>query len=440
MHTHVPHVPVSRRWFAAVVVLAATVSLARAADPLEAYVAAPDAAYQWEIKKTVHTNGFFNATLSMTSQSWRTSTWTHTVQIVRPARVRNPGIAFLFVTGDGSGRAETMILAKVAAESGAMAACVTRVPNQPLYGGKKEDALIAHTFLQYMKSGDDTWPLLLPMVKSAVRAMDTVQAYAQREHQEKIERFVVGGASKRGWTTWLTGATDPRVAGIAPMVIDMLNMKAQTQWAQKVYGKQSEQIRDYTELNLVDRMDDPAMVKLRGFVDPYSYRNRYKMPKLILLGTNDPYWTVDSLRHYWEELPEPKLVFQTPNAGHDLGGGFQAIEALASFMQMVADREELPKVDWQFQAGETPSLHVKVDRHAKAIRLWSADSPDRDFRNDRWSHRELPVKAGSALADAVLEKPTTGYRAYMGEIVLTNRFGRDYKLSTQVKVLPDEVK
>src|SRR5215212_3662046 len=182
-----------------------------------------------------------------------------------------------------------------------------------------------------MKSGDDTWPALLPMVKSAVRAMDSVQAYAQKEHQQKIEKFVVAGASKRGWTTWLTGAVDPRVAAIAPMVIDMLNMKAQTQWAQKVYGKQSEQIRDYTELNLVEQMDHPRMVQLRTFVDPYSYRARYNIPKLLLLGTNDTYWTVDSLPHYWNDLPVPKLVFQTPNAGHYLNGGMQATETLAAF-------------------------------------------------------------------------------------------------------------
>src|SRR6185369_9736468 len=107
---------------------------------------------------------------------------------------------------------------------------------------------------------------------------------AKQEHKENIEKFVVAGASKRGWTTWLAGAVDPRVTAIAPMVIDMLNMKAQTQWAQKVYGKQSDQIHDYTELNLVENMDRPRMVELRGFVDPYSYRARYRnIPKLLLL-------------------------------------------------------------------------------------------------------------------------------------------------------------
>ena len=170
------------------------------------------------------------------------------------------------------------------------------------------------------------------MVKSAVRGMDAVQAFAQKDFGQKIERFVVSGASKRGWTTWLTAAVDPRVQAIAPQVIDMLNMKVQTQWAQKMYGRQSERIRDYTELGLVERMDDPRMVELRSWVDPYSYRARYKMPKLLLLGTNDPYWVVDSLRHYWNDLPEPKLVFQTPNAGHDLARNREAAPVLAPLL------------------------------------------------------------------------------------------------------------
>ena len=411
-----------------------------AADPLERYVAAPDNAFTWSVKSREHTNGFDTAQLAMTSQKWRTSTWTHVMQVVRPDQLRHPEIAFLFVTGDGSGKNYIPMLAKIAREGGAIAALVTRVPNQPLYGGLKEDALIAYTFNQYMKTGDDTWPALLPMVKSAVRAMDTVQAYAQKEHQQKVEKFVVAGASKRGWTTWLSGAVDKRVVGIAPMVIDMLNMKVQTQWAQKVYGKQSEQIRDYTNLDLIKQMDHPRMVELRGFVDPYSYRARYNMPKLLLLGTNDPYWTVDSLRHYWNDLPEPKLVFQTPNAGHNLNGGLQATDTLAAFFQMIADGEELPKMEWQLNDGGVPHLHVQVNRKAKGIRLWTADSTDRDFRNDKWSSRDLEVKPGSSIADADVEKPASGYRAFMGEVILTNSRGHEYKLSTQVQVVPDDVK
>lgn len=411
-----------------------------AANALEAYIAKPDDSYKWEITSKQRVGEFGVAHVLMTSQTWRTNVWKHDLQIAVPPNVRHPEIAFLFITGDGSGNSHKEILSLLAERAGATVAVLNRVPNQPLYDGRKEDALIAYTFDKYLRTGDETWPLLFPMVKSAVRAMDTVQAVAKQEKGYEIKKFVVAGASKRGWTTWLTGAVDPRVAGIAPMVIDMLNMKAQMEWATKVYGRQSEQIRDYTDIGLIEHMDDPAMVKLRSWVDPYSYRERYRnLPKLILLGTNDPYWTVDSLRHYWNELPGEKLVFQTPNAGHNLAGGKQALQTLAAFFQMIADKEELPTLEWKLDAGGKPRLHVKVNRPATAIRLWTADSADRDFRNDKWSSRDLDIKPGSSIADADVEKPAAGYRAFMGEVVLKTSTGHEYKLSTQVQVVPDGV-
>ncbi|MCI0744623.1 MAG: PhoPQ-activated pathogenicity-related family protein, partial [Verrucomicrobia subdivision 3 bacterium] len=345
--------------------------------------------------------------------------------------------AFLFITGDGSGTRQIPILKAVAERAGCMAAVVTKVPNQPLYDGRKEDALIAYTFDQYLKTKDETWPLNFPMVKSAVKAMDAVQEYARKEHNEQVKGFVVGGASKRGWTTWLSAAVDPRIKGMSPMVIDMLNMKVQTDWAEKVYGKQSEQIHDYVDLGLVKKLDDPDMKRLREWVDPYSYRARYNVPKLLLLGTNDPYWTVDSLRHYWHDLPGPKLVYQTPNAGHDLGGGKEATQTLAAFVQMIADKQPLPKVEWEVSGDGAVTLSMKVDQKAREMRVWTADSQDRDFRPDKWTARELGIQAGSSKAEAKIDAPANGYRAFVGEVVLTSPTGHDYKLSTEARVTPD---
>src|SRR6266581_496962 len=315
------------------------------AGALEDYVQQPDTNFAWVRIDEKQAEGFTVAHLQVTSQLWRTNLWTHHLQIVRPEKVRNSGIAFLYITGDGRGTSSLPMLQTLAGRAGAIAAVVTRVPNQPLYDGRKEDALIAYTFDQFLKTGNQTWPLLFPMTKSAVRAMDAVQEFVQKESGQKIEKWVVAGASKRGWTTWLTGAVDPRVKAIAPMVIDMLNMKAQLQWSKKVYGKQSEEISEYTEMHFDQRQDEPGMIKLRGWVDPYEYRLRYTMPKLLLLGTNDPYWTVDSLRNYWNDLPEPKLIYQTPNAGHDLAGGKEATQTLAAFFEMIADGKELPRME-----------------------------------------------------------------------------------------------
>lgn len=408
----------------------------RAADALGDYVRKPDASFAWKQSEQREVEGFTATKLELTSQTWRGNVWQHQVLVVRPPQVRNKDIAFLFITGDGDVNKMFSLMKTLAERGGAIAVAVNQVPNQPLYDGRKEDALIAYTFNEYLKTGDREWPLLFPMAKSAVRAMDAVQAFASAGGGAKPVRFVVSGASKRGWTTWLTAAADTRVVGIAPMVIDMLNMKAQTKWAQQVYGKQSEQIGDYTNLNLIERMDDPRMVELRGWVDPFSYRRSYTLPKLILLGTNDPYWTVDALRHYFHELPEPKLIFQTPNAGHDLAGGKEATQTLAAFFQMIADREELPKLTWQRTGADSAALEVSVSPAAQSFRLWTATSPDRDLRNDRWSSVEVPSNPGRT-ATTKIERPATGYRAYLMEAEFTTKTGHPYKLSTEARVTPD---
>jgi PhoPQ-activated pathogenicity-related protein len=410
------------------------------ANALEHYVRRADTNHTWKVLDQRHTEGATLTHLEMISQNWRDHVWLHHMQIVKPDKVRNPHLAFLFVTGDGEGRSSIALLQLIAERAGAMAAVVSRVPNQPLYDGRKEDALIAYTFDQYLKSGDESWPLLFPMVKSAVRAMDTVQAFARKQNQQNVDAFVVSGMSKRGWTTWLTGAIDPRVKGIAPMVIDTLNMKTQAQWADKVYGKQSEKVKDYSDYNLFERVDAPEMVKLRGWVDPYTYRQSYNMPKLILLGTNDPYWTVDSLRHYWNELPGPKLVFQTPNAGHDLAGAKDAKQTLAAFVQMIADGQELPKMEWNFKNGERAEVALTVNPPARSARLWVADSADRDFRNEHFYATELEIKTGSSKAVGEVKPPGSGYRAYLAEVVLTSPDGHEYKLSTEARVTPDNIK
>jgi len=420
-----------------VVALFVTVHTTLLAGALGDYVRKQDDSFSWRISEKKMMDGLEVTTLDLTSQTWHGGRWTHTLYIARPPKLRNPDTAFLEITHEAG--KHTLPRAKLLAErSGTLVAVVTDVPNQPLYDNKCEDALIAYTFEQYLKTGDETWPLLLPMVKSAVRAMDAVQAWALAERKQNVARFVVSGASKRGWTTWLTGAADKRVCGIAPIVIDMLNMKVQARWSQRVYGRQSEKINDYTELGLVEKMDLPAMVALRGIVDPYSYRDLFTMPKLILLGTNDPYWTVDALRNYWDGLPSPKMVYQAPNAGHGAGGTPDAIQTLAAFLQMMADRQTPPQMTWQLEGKGDASLTVTTDQPAKQARLWTAHSPTRDFRKAMWSDRPLTLDADGKRASAKVLHPVGGYTAFMAEMTFATTSGDTvYRLSTQVQVTPD---
>jgi PhoPQ-activated pathogenicity-related protein len=405
-------------------------------NALTDYVQKPDAAFTWKKVEQRQIEDCTAYRLNCTSQNWRDHLWQHQMIVVKPPKVRNPGIAFLLITGGGAERAFPMLKA-VATEAGAIAAVISDVPNEPIFG-LSEDALIAYTFDHYLKSGDRTWPLLFPMTKSAVRGMDTVQAFSREELKQSVKQFIVSGASKRGWTTWLTAAVDPRVTAIAPMVIDMLNMKVQTRWTTQMYGRQSEQIKDYTNYNFTERMEEPEMQELIGWVDPYSYRSRYTMPKLLLLGTNDPYWVVDSLRNYWYELPDPKLVFQTPNAGHNLGGGKQATQSLAAFCQMISDHQTLPRMTWTFSTNSDHSagVQVQVMPPAQSFKLWTATSPVRDFRRATWTSTNLPAATPGTI-NAEISTPETGFRAYLVEAEMKGPAGESYKLSTEARVTPD---
>ena len=408
-------------------------------NPLESYIDKTEPDYRWQPAKVLNEPWGTIGHYELISQNWRGHTWTHHLVIVRPRLVRNTDIAFLEIAGDGDGENHINRLKTLAERSGAVAAVLMNVPNQPLYDDRREDALIAYTFNQYLTTGDETWPLLFPMVKSAVKAMDTIQDIVKLEHKQHINRFVVSGASKRGWTTWLAAAVDKRIAAIAPMVIDTLNMKVQLQWSEQIYGKQSTKLKDYTELNLHRKIDNEAMQKLRSWIDPYAYIQRFTMPKLLLLGTNDPYWTVDSLRHYWNDLPEPKLIYQTPNAGHDLNGGNQALQTLAAFFELIADQKPLPKITWKFSNVAKTRIKAQVysNEQANTISLWTANSDDRDFRDNQWTAQTLKITGGSSHAKASIPKPKSGYQAYLMEVELKTDTGHPFKLSTQAQVTPD---
>ena len=96
---------------------------------------------------------------------------------------------------------------------------------------------------------------------------------------QKVARFVVSGASKRGWTTWTTAAVDKRVIAIAPAVIDMLNVEPSFVHHYRAYGAWSDAVKDYTEQGIMDWMGTPQFRALMKIEEPYEYRDRLTMPE-----------------------------------------------------------------------------------------------------------------------------------------------------------------
>jgi PhoPQ-activated pathogenicity-related protein len=395
------------------------------------YVKQPDPSYSWTKRHGGKLGAGTFAELTLTSQTWQGIVWRHQLFVYRPAKVTNDS-ALLLISGsdwrdelaqppvedDYQLPTEAQVLARLADQMQSVVAVVCQVPEQPIFDGKHEDQIISYTFAKYYETDDANWPLLLPMVKAAVRAMDAVQEFSAQQWQQPVTSFLVSGASKRGWTTWLTAAADPRVAALAPMVINMLNMEPHMKLQEASFGGYSEEIHDYTERGLHKLMASERGRALRTIVDPYSYLDEIRQPKLIILGTNDRYWPVDSLNLYWDALEGEKYVLYVPNNGHDLQDYPRILGTVMALQQSVVAKAPLPKLEWKFE-GDAKAIELKLqsDRAPTQVAAWTATSKSRDFRDAGWSSQVVAPQDGSKSEYAFsVSRPEFGYKACFLEL------------------------
>jgi PhoPQ-activated pathogenicity-related protein len=305
---------------------------------------------------------------------------------------------------------------------------------------RKEDDFIAYTWDQFIKTGDETWPARLPMVKSAVRAMDCVQELLASEQggQVPIEKFVVAGGSKRGWTTWCTAAVDKRVAVAIPIVIDVINVPACSRHHVAAYGFYAEAIGDYVRHSLTGKGDHPRTKLLYDIEDPYSYRERLTMPKFVVNASGDQYFPPDSSRFYFDDLRGEKYLRYVPNADHSLRDS-DAMESIIAFYQTIVAGQTPPQYSWSFT--EDGSIQVKTAAAPKSVTLWKATNPQaRDFRvmtiGKSYQSEQLAA-AGNGMFVGKIAPPDRGWSAFF--IELTYDVGKSFplKLSTAVRIVPD---
>ncbi len=277
------------------------------------------------------------------------------------------------------------------------------------------------------------------MVKSAVRALDTITALSEQEGDgPAVKRFVVAGGSKRGWTTWLTGAMDDRVVAIVPIVIDVLNTDASMRHHFAAYGYWAPAIGNYVQHNIMQRMDDPRLEAAFKLVDPYSYRDRLDMPKLILNAAGDQFFLPDSSRFYWQDLIGEKHLRYVPNTDHGMDGS-DAIQTLVSFFWCIVNDTPRPEFDWTMS--EDGILTVTSETAPAEVRLWQAtNSAARDFRLETLGPRYQsallkPNDDGSYTAK--VDKPDHGWTAYFVELTYDVGGPLPLKFTTNVYVNPD---
>jgi PhoPQ-activated pathogenicity-related protein len=175
--------------------------------------------------------------------------------------------------------------------------------------------------------------------------------------------------------------------------------------------------------------------------DPYNYRDKLTMPKFLIVGANDPYWTVEAMNFYWDELKGDKWVCRVPNAGHNLeqkltGGTIdrmRGVDTLAAFGRAQIHGQSLASATWgHAEFGGKPGLAVKATAAPTAARVWVVDAPTRDFRKATWTDK--PASVDGTTVTAVVEKPETGFRAFYAELDY-NLDGLTYRVCTTVRVV-----
>lgn len=410
------------------------------------YINNGDSCYEWTLTDQMQGRGVTAYRLELTSQKWQDIVWRHELVVMVPNIIEHDE-ALLHISG-GSVDTETgkpnlhnwddgtiKSLSDIALRCKAVTAILWQVPRQPLFGGKYEDDLLAYTLYRFQTDKDYSWPLLFPMVKSAIRAMDAIEEFVAKERSTTVNKFVLNGYSKRGWTTWMSaGSGDKRIVAIAPAVIDILNMQVSVPYQRHMFGDYSAQIGDYVEIGLTEQLITPEGWTVVRMIDPYHYREHYKMPKLVLLGSNDPFWTVDAVKNYIDDIPGKSWTAYSVNAGHGLNE--EAITSLEAFFCQSINGLKYPQMDYKAkESKEGITLQFKADKGLlEGVEIWEANSDNRDFRKCEFKPTVVDGVAHSKRFKVEVEYPQSGYKAFV--VILKYRHpskpNSTYNISTRM--------
>ena len=422
---------------------------------LDEYVAREDPSYRVSIVSDESNAAGRTVVAELVSQRWLTPDvvdrveWTHHLVLAIPPSVTTT-TAMIYVSGGRNGRGlpgPNLLFGSIAQNTGSIVAELRQVPNQPLeFDGdgvnRYEDDLIGYTWDRYIEGADDVWLARHAMVKSVVKAMDAVTEVAAEIGPYEVDRFVIAGASKRGWTTWLTGAVDDRVIAIAPIVIDVLNTRASMRHHFAAYGFWAPSIGDYVRHGIMERFDHERLTSLYELVDPINYRHRLTMPKLILNAAGDQFFLPDSSKFYRDTLRGETYLRYVPNADHSMEGS-DAVATLTAFHSLMVRGEKPPAIHWSSEADARDRLIVRVfsEEVPTDVRLWQATNPRaRDFRVETLGRafEAVPVEADEpGWYVSRISPPKQGWSASFLEFTFDVGATSPLKLTTDVFVLPD---
>ncbi|MEA9555434.1 PhoPQ-activated protein PqaA family protein [Xanthomonas nasturtii] len=386
----------------------------------------------------------------LTSQTWSPeglvtpATWQHDVAMYVPADAL-PTRALLIstngtrhpVAGSAAQPASELppeALAALAQRSRTVVIALSDIPNQALqYQGdaapRREDDSVAYSWSLFLQSPQQrkTMPLHVPMAAAIARTM----SLAERELAPlQIHRFILAGASKRGWASWHATIADPRVDAVVPFVIDILNMPAVLDHMYRAYGGNWPiAFNAYAKQGITGQLQTPAFAQLVQLQDPLSYlhtpyRKRLRVPKYIVNASGDDFFLPDNTQFFYDALPGSKALRMVPNSAHN-GIRASIVDSLVPFIARLQQQRSLPNVSDTLRAGDAPHIRFRSSERPTQVRLWVATNPQaRDFRyacGIRYHATPIALARGNTVSVPV-QTPDAGWNAYFVEATYADGF------------------
>ena len=420
------------------------------------YIGSTKNEFSYDIQEVIYEENWTGYHIKMISGEWLDSKkvdqveWWHYVDIIIPKQTTSStGIMFI----DGGEKSDDYFRLDAqsienAIKTEAVIVNVSNIPFQPLnflsseQDSFEEDDLIAFAWNKFLKQGakqkDVEWLPRFPMTRAIVRAMDLAQEILL-QNDIVVKDFVVSGASKRGWTAWTTAAVDSRVKAVVPMVIDMLNLVPSFENHYRSYGEFSPAVQEYVNYNIQDWLGTEEFKVLMSYIEPFSFIDKFTMPKYIINAGSDEFFSTDSWRFYYDKLPGEKIIRYVPNKNHSLDGRYLT-EDLVSYFYRVINDIEIPSLSWNLSDNK---LIAELDYDGDYdVSVWTAKNDNgRDFRlweeGELWEETSIGKLANNKY-ELNVNSNFKGYKATMIEFTIDPESEFPLIISTGPFVFPEK--
>ncbi len=395
-------------------------------------------------EQTEAKTGVIKREYSFDSQTWpknglksEQKTWSHRVFVYIPRDIKTKS-ALLWINSGTKYRPSNdatnsplhepypLDFYNIAQKTNSVVIDLLDIPNQYLtLDGKQyaEDALIAYTWAKFISNPEDNQylPAYLPMVKAVITAMDNIASLY------KVDKFIIGGFSKRGMTTWLTALHDKRVKAIIPVSIDILNFEENIKHIYASLEDWPIALHDYYEHNIVQQLSNGNSKYLMQINDPYQYikcstcskmlkanfKQRADIEKYIIVASGDDFFTPDSSLFYFNHLPGNNHIRYIPNSWHYIDHNI-VTNAVVSYIDKINNKMPLPefksKLSKEPKKSEKYSIDIETNQQPKGMTLYQAQNINkRDFRLAS-SITYVPVSLDPKKYDKAQFKKTGKYK------------------------------